>query len=131
MPALFQKILKTRIVTERLGPDEAEFIQLVRQVDEKSKRLLGRALALPPMRGSPFPLRALSPYVVPSRWTPTCASIRATHRPFILRCSLRSHDFHEGPHSQAKKLPCDPVKPNPAVCRKSWGFCLPACATMS
>ena len=48
MPALFQKILKTRIVTERLGPDEAEFIQLVRQMDEKSERLLGRALALPP-----------------------------------------------------------------------------------
>jgi len=46
MPALFQKIFKTGIVTEPLGPDEAEIIQLVRQVDEKSKRLLGRALAI-------------------------------------------------------------------------------------
>ena len=46
MPALFQKIFKTGIVTEPLGPDEAEIIQLVQQVDEKSKRLLGRALAI-------------------------------------------------------------------------------------
>src|SRR3972149_11501549 len=46
MPALFQKIFKTGIVTEPLGPDEAEIVQLVRQVDEKTKRLLGRALAI-------------------------------------------------------------------------------------
>jgi len=46
MPALFQKIFKTGIVTEPLGPDDAEIIQLVHQVDEKTKRLLGRALAI-------------------------------------------------------------------------------------
>ena len=46
MPALFQKIFKTGIVTEPLGPDEAEIIQLAHQVDEKSKHLLGRALAI-------------------------------------------------------------------------------------
>jgi len=46
MPALFQKIFKTGIVTEPLGPDDAEIIQLVHQVAEKSKRLLGRALAI-------------------------------------------------------------------------------------
>lgn len=46
MPSLFQKIFQTGIVTEPLGPDEAEIVQLVKQVDEKSKRLLGRALAI-------------------------------------------------------------------------------------
>src|SRR5438876_2422050 len=46
MPALFQKIFKTGIVTEPLGPDEAEIVQLVKQVDAKTKKLLGRALAI-------------------------------------------------------------------------------------
>ena len=46
MPALFQKIFKTGLVTEPLGPDDDEIVQLVHQVDEKSKRLLGRALAI-------------------------------------------------------------------------------------
>ena len=46
MPALFRKIFKTGIVTERLGPDEAEIVQLVKQIDAKTKKLLGRALAV-------------------------------------------------------------------------------------
>ena len=46
MSGLFQKIFKTGIVTETLGPGEAEMVQLVRQVNEKSKRLLGRAVAI-------------------------------------------------------------------------------------
>jgi Ni,Fe-hydrogenase III small subunit len=46
MASLFQKIFKTGIVTEPLHPDTAEVVQLVRQVDEKTKRLLGRALAV-------------------------------------------------------------------------------------
>src|SRR3989475_8191253 len=46
MPALFQKIFRTGIVTEPLGPDEAEIVQLVKQIDAKTKRLLGRALAI-------------------------------------------------------------------------------------
>jgi len=46
MPALFQKIFKTGIVTEPLGPDDAEVVQLVKQIDAKTKRLLGRALAI-------------------------------------------------------------------------------------
>jgi Ni,Fe-hydrogenase III small subunit len=46
MPALFQKIFKTGIVTEPLGPDEAGIVQLVKQIDAKTKRLLGRALAI-------------------------------------------------------------------------------------
>ncbi|MCL4504403.1 MAG: NADH-quinone oxidoreductase subunit B family protein [Chloroflexi bacterium] len=46
MPALFKKILQTGIVTEPLGPDEAEIIQLVAQVDRKVQQLLGRALAI-------------------------------------------------------------------------------------
>jgi Ni,Fe-hydrogenase III small subunit len=46
MPGLFQKIFKTGIVTEPLGPDETEVVQLVKRVDESSKRLLGRALAI-------------------------------------------------------------------------------------
>src|SRR5919108_5687123 len=46
MPGLFQKIFKTGLVTEPLGPDEAEMVQLVKQVDKRSKRLLGRALAI-------------------------------------------------------------------------------------
>ncbi len=46
MPALFKKIFQTGIVTEPLGPDEAEIIQLVGQVSQKTQRLLGRALAI-------------------------------------------------------------------------------------
>src|SRR5437016_9042418 len=46
MPALFQKIFKTGIVTEPLGPDEAEIVQLAKQIDAKTKKLLGRALAI-------------------------------------------------------------------------------------
>jgi Ni,Fe-hydrogenase III small subunit len=46
MPALFQKIFKTGIVTEPLGPDDAKIVQLVKQIDAKTKRLLGRALAI-------------------------------------------------------------------------------------
>jgi len=41
-----QKIFKTGIVTEPLGPDEAEILQLVKQIDAKTKKLLGRALAI-------------------------------------------------------------------------------------
>src|SRR5438105_2096062 len=46
MPALFQKIFKTGIATEPLGPDEAELVQLVKQIDAKTRKLLGRALAI-------------------------------------------------------------------------------------
>ncbi len=46
MPALFQKIFKTGLVTEPLGPDDDEIVQWVHQVDEKTKRVLGRALAI-------------------------------------------------------------------------------------
>src|SRR3989454_6025889 len=46
MPDLFRKIFKTGIVTEPLGPDEAEIVQLVKQIDAKTKNLLGRALAI-------------------------------------------------------------------------------------
>jgi Ni,Fe-hydrogenase III small subunit len=46
MPALFQKIFKTGIVTEPLGPDEAEIVELVKKIDAKTKKLLGRALAI-------------------------------------------------------------------------------------
>ena len=46
MPVLFKKILQTGIVTEPLGPDEAEIIELVTQVNHKVRKLLGRALAI-------------------------------------------------------------------------------------
>jgi Ni,Fe-hydrogenase III small subunit len=46
MFSLFPKILKTGVVTEPLETDRAEFVQLVKQVDAKAKRLLGRALAV-------------------------------------------------------------------------------------
>jgi Ni,Fe-hydrogenase III small subunit len=46
MPTLFQKIFKTGLVTEALGPDEAEVVQLVKHIDAKTRRLLGRALAI-------------------------------------------------------------------------------------
>ena len=46
MPSLFQKIFKTGIVTEPLGPDTGEVVQLIRQVEAQTKRLLGRTLAI-------------------------------------------------------------------------------------
>jgi len=46
MPALFRKIFKTGMVTEPLGPDEAEIVQLVKEIDAKTKKLLGRSLAI-------------------------------------------------------------------------------------
>jgi len=46
MPSLFQKILRTGIVTEPLGPDDAELVQLVHQIDASARRLLGRSLAI-------------------------------------------------------------------------------------
>jgi Ni,Fe-hydrogenase III small subunit len=42
---LFAKILKTGIVTEPLA-DDCEMLALARQVDVKTKRILGRALAI-------------------------------------------------------------------------------------
>jgi Ni,Fe-hydrogenase III small subunit len=44
MPSLLHKILRTGIVTEPLRPGDAEIVQLVRQIDEKVKRQLGRSL---------------------------------------------------------------------------------------
>lgn len=46
MRSLFQKIFQTGIVTEPLGPDSDDVVQLVKQIDAKTKRLLGRALAI-------------------------------------------------------------------------------------
>jgi Ni,Fe-hydrogenase III small subunit len=46
MPSVFKKIFKTGVVTEPLAPDDAEVVQLVKHIDAKSKRLLGRALAI-------------------------------------------------------------------------------------
>lgn len=46
MPSVFKKIFKTGVVTEPLGPDDAEVVQLVKQIDAKTQRLLGRALAI-------------------------------------------------------------------------------------
>jgi Ni,Fe-hydrogenase III small subunit len=46
MPALFQKIFKTGIVTESLGLDEAEIVQLGTQLEARTQHLLGRALAI-------------------------------------------------------------------------------------
>lgn len=46
MPGLFRKIFKTGFVTEPLGPDTDEVVQLVKAVDAQAKRLLGRALAI-------------------------------------------------------------------------------------
>lgn len=46
MPSLFQKIFKTGIVTEALGPDDSEIIQLAQQIDQSAQRLLGRSLAI-------------------------------------------------------------------------------------
>ena len=46
MPGLFRKIFKTGIVTEPLEPGGEEVFELVKQVDQRSKRLFGRALAI-------------------------------------------------------------------------------------
>ena len=46
MPALFQKIFKTGIVTEPLSPEEHETFELVKAIEEKTRRLLGRSLAI-------------------------------------------------------------------------------------
>lgn len=46
MPRLFQKILQTGLVTETLDPGEAEVVQIARQIDAQTQRLLGRALAI-------------------------------------------------------------------------------------
>jgi Ni,Fe-hydrogenase III small subunit len=46
MPDLFRKIFRTGIVTETLGPDNGEMVELVRQVDAQARRLFGRSLAI-------------------------------------------------------------------------------------
>ncbi len=46
MSSLFQKIFRTGIVTEPLGPDDTEIVQLVHRIDESARRLLGRSLAI-------------------------------------------------------------------------------------
>jgi Ni,Fe-hydrogenase III small subunit len=44
--SLLSKILKVGLVTEPLGPDDAATVELVRQVEASTRRLLGRALAI-------------------------------------------------------------------------------------
>lgn len=46
MPGLFRKIFKTGVVTEDLGAAPNEALALVRAVDARARRLLGRALAI-------------------------------------------------------------------------------------
>ncbi|MBK9229624.1 MAG: NADH-quinone oxidoreductase subunit B family protein [Anaerolineae bacterium] len=46
MPSLFRKIFQTGIVTEPLGPDADEVVQLVKAVSVQAQRLFGRALAV-------------------------------------------------------------------------------------
>ncbi|HEY3231626.1 MAG TPA: NADH-quinone oxidoreductase subunit B family protein [Roseiflexaceae bacterium] len=46
MPTLFQKILKTGIVTEPFAPGDDEVYDIVRTIDARAKRLFGRALAI-------------------------------------------------------------------------------------
>ena len=46
MPTLFQKILKTGIVTEPLAPGDDEVFDIVRTIDARARRLFGRALAI-------------------------------------------------------------------------------------
>jgi Ni,Fe-hydrogenase III small subunit len=46
MPSLFQKIFQTGIVTESPGPDDSEIVELLHQIDQASRQLLGRALAI-------------------------------------------------------------------------------------
>jgi Ni,Fe-hydrogenase III small subunit len=46
MPTLLQKIFQTGLVTEPLAPAETDIIQLVRDIEAQTQRLLGRALAI-------------------------------------------------------------------------------------
>ena len=46
MPSLFRKIFQTGIVTEPLGPDADNVVQLVKAVNAQAQRLFGRALAV-------------------------------------------------------------------------------------
>ena len=46
MPNLLQKIFKTGLVTEPLTAADAEAVQVAREIEAKSRRLLGRALAI-------------------------------------------------------------------------------------
>lgn len=46
MPTLLQKIFKTGLITEPLPPADAEVFQLARDIEAKTRRLLGRALAI-------------------------------------------------------------------------------------
>ncbi len=46
MPSLFQKIFQTGMVTEPLGPNDLEVVQLIQKIDRKTRRLLGHALAI-------------------------------------------------------------------------------------
>ena len=46
MPSLFRKIFQTGIVTEPLGSDADEVVQLVKAVSVQAQRLFGRALAV-------------------------------------------------------------------------------------
>lgn len=46
MPGLFHKIFKTGVVTEDLDTAHDETLQLAREVDARSRRLLGHALAI-------------------------------------------------------------------------------------
>ena len=46
MPSLFRKIFQTGIVTEPLGPDADNVVQLVSAVNTQAQRLFGRALAV-------------------------------------------------------------------------------------
>jgi len=44
--ALFRKILSTGLVTRPLGPGRDDAITIVREIDARSRRLLGRAVAI-------------------------------------------------------------------------------------
>ncbi|MBW4622345.1 MAG: NADH-quinone oxidoreductase subunit B family protein [Cyanosarcina radialis HA8281-LM2] len=46
MPTLLQKILRVGIATEQLDLAETDVVQVVRQVEAKTRRLLGRSLAI-------------------------------------------------------------------------------------
>jgi Ni,Fe-hydrogenase III small subunit len=44
--SLFAKILRVGLVTEPLPPDEAAAVEVARQIEARTRRLLGRALAI-------------------------------------------------------------------------------------
>jgi Ni,Fe-hydrogenase III small subunit len=46
MPSLFEKIFQIGNVTERLTPEDSEMIELARQINRSSQKLLGHALAI-------------------------------------------------------------------------------------